>query len=94
MIVYSGYPGGCEVPSVQPSATSSPLSPPPMEGDTVLKYISIDSRKVLRKTMRERKKLIEELSPRSNFMIAGHLFLFLFLFFFVVGMLELWLLPL
>jgi len=44
--------------------------------------------------MRERKKLIEELSPRSNFMIAGHLFLFLFLFFFVVGMLKLWLLPL
>ena len=31
-MVYKGYPGGCAVPSSHDSATSSPLSPPGMDG--------------------------------------------------------------
>lgn len=35
IIVNSGYPGGCAVPRAHPSATSSPLSPPAIVGDSV-----------------------------------------------------------
>ena len=31
-MVYKGYPGGCAVPSSHDSATSSPLSPPGIDG--------------------------------------------------------------
>ena len=34
----AGYPGGCAVPSLQPSASNSPVSPPTVEGATVDRY--------------------------------------------------------